>query len=138
MNTTEKNEKSGQSGKNSGELKAVKEPKVRKERTVHSAQQKCQAVLALWTGRRRPTEICREMNVPANLIMGWQERALEGMLRALEPRTRRTEDRGPILADRLQRMLERKATLLSSRMARLNNIGRPPKGPPEKTSATAA
>lgn len=129
MNTNEKNEKSG---KNSVE----KETKARKERTVHSAQVKCQAVLALWTGRRRPTEICREMNVPANLIMGWQERALEGMLRALEPRTRRTEDRGPILADRLQRMLERKATLLSSRMARLNT-GRPPKGAPEKTPAAA-
>ena len=56
----------------------------KKERTVHSAQQKCQAVLALWTGRRRPSEVCRELNVPSNLLQAWQERAMEGMLKALE------------------------------------------------------
>ena len=103
----------------------------KKERTVHSAQQKCQAVLALWTGRRRPSEVCRELNVPSNLLQTWQERAMEGMLKALEPRTRRQEDRGPILADRLQKMLERKTTLLGSRMARLS--GKPAKTAPEKT-----
>ena len=103
----------------------------KKERTMHSAQQKCQAVLALWTGRRRPSEVCRELNVPSNLLQTWQERAMEGMLKALEPRTRRQEDRGPILADRLQKMLERKTTLLGSRMARLS--GKPAKAAPEKT-----
>lgn len=56
---------------------------------------------------------------------------MEGMLKALEPRTRRQEDRGPILADRLQKMLERKTTLLGSRMARLS--GKPAKAAPEKT-----
>lgn len=133
MNTNEKNEKIS---RDSREVKAEKETKAKKERTVHSAQVKCQAVLALWTGRRRMAELCRELNVPANLIMGWQERALEGMLKALEPRTRRQEDRGPILADRLQRMLERKAMMLSSRMARLTT-GRPPKNPPEKAPPPA-
>ena len=103
----------------------------KKERTMHSAQQKCQAVLALWTGRRRPSEVCRELGVPSNLLQAWQERAMEGMLKALEPRTRRQEDRGPILADRLQKMLERKTTLLSSRMARLS--GKSAKAAPEKT-----
>ena len=102
----------------------------KKERTVHSAQQKCHAVLALWTGRRRPSEVCRELNVPSNLLQTWQERAMEGMLKALEPRTRRQEDRGPILADRLQKMLERKTTLLGSRMARL--ASKPAKTAPEK------
>ena len=103
----------------------------KKERTMHSAQQKCQAVLALWTGRRRPSEVCRELGVPSNLLQAWQERAMEGMLKALEPRTRRQEDRGLILADRLQKMLERKTTLLGSRMARLS--GKPAKAAPEKT-----
>ena len=103
----------------------------KKERTMHSAQQKCQAVLALWTGLRRPAEVCRELGVPSNLLQAWQERAMEGMLKALEPRTRRQEDRGPILADRLQKMLERKTTLLGSRMARLS--GKPAKTAPEKT-----
>lgn len=130
MSTNEKNEK------NSKDSNAQKETKAKKDRMVHSAQQKCQAVLALWTGRRRLSELCRELNVPANLIMGWQERALEGMLKALEPRTRRQEDRGPILADRLQRMLERKALMLGNRMARLNT-GRPPKSAQEKPPAGA-
>jgi len=116
---------------------ADKDSKVRKERTVHSAQQKCQAVLAIWTGRRRTSEICRELTVPANLLQTWQERALEGMLKALEPRTRREEDRGPILADRLQRMLERKSVLLGNRMARLGSPGRPPKLEKEKAPASA-
>jgi transposase-like protein len=134
MNTAEKNEKSEKTGR---EVKAEKETKLRKERMVHSAQIKCQTVLALWTGRRRLSELCRELNVPANLIMGWQERALEGMLTTLEPRTRRQEDRGPILADRLQRMLERKAMMLGNRMARLNSPGRPPKGAQDKAPANA-
>ena len=43
--------------------------KTRKERTLRSAREKCQAVLALWTGRRRPSEICRELQIPSN----WQE-----------------------------------------------------------------
>ena len=93
----------------------------KKERTMHSAQQKCQAVLALWTGRRRPSEVCRELGVSSNRLQAWQERAMEGMLKALEPRTRRQEDRGPILADRLQKMLERKTALLGNRLARLSS-----------------
>ena len=100
----------------------------KKERTTYGAQQKCQAVLAVWTGRRRPSDVCRDMNVSSNRLQAWQERALEGMLKALEPRTRRQEDRGPILADRLQKMLERKTALLGNRLARLS-------GKPAKASA---
>ena len=55
---------------------------------------------------------------------------MESMLKAFEPRLRRQEDRGTILADPLQRMLERKLTLLDSRMARL--AGKPTKAAPEK------
>ena len=108
--------------------KNIKNPK---EQATYSAQQKCQAVLAVWTGRRRPSDVCRDLNVSSNRLQAWQERAMEGMLKALEPRTRRQEDRGPILADRLQKMLERKTTLLGSRMARLS--GKPAKTAPEKT-----
>ena len=93
--------------------------KTRKERTVRSAREKCQAVLALWTGRRRPSEICRELQIPANLLSGWQERALEGMLQALEPRTRQQEERGPLLAPRLERLLERKLARTKAELERL-------------------
>jgi len=84
-----------------------------------------QAVLSLWTGRRRPSEICREMDVPSNLLNSWQERAMEGMLGALEPRTRRQEDRGPMLAPRMERLLERKMARLETRIARLGAKNRP-------------
>lgn len=99
--------------------------KARKERTVRSAREKCQAVLSLWTGRRRPSEICREMEVPSNLLNSWQERAMEGMLGALEPRTRRQEDRGPMLAPRMERLLERKMARLETRRARSGAKNRP-------------
>ena len=122
---------------NEKDSKPEKEAKSRKDRTVHSAHKKCQAVLSLWTGSRRPSEVCREMSVPANLLQTWQERAMEGMLKALEPRTRRQEDRGPILGDRLQRMLERKALTLGNRMARMTGNSKPPKGAQEKPPANA-
>jgi transposase-like protein len=107
---------------------------VKKERTTtYSAQQKCQAVLAVWTGRRRHSEICQEFDVSLNRLQAWQEQAMESMLKAFEPRLRRQEDRGPILADPLQRMLERKLTLLDSRMARLS--GKAAKAAPEKPTS---
>jgi len=98
--------------------------KTRKERTVRSAREKCQAVLALWTARRRPSEICRELQIPANLLNGWQERAMEGMLQALEPRTRRQEDRGPMLAPRMEQLLDRKLARLETRIARRGSKAR--------------
>ena len=44
---------------------------------------------------------------------------MEGMLQALEPRTRRQEDRGPILAPRREKLLDRKLARLENRIARL-------------------
>jgi len=113
-----------------------KDGKAKKERTVHSARTKTAAVLALWTGRRRPTEICRELEIPANLLGCWQERALEGMLRALEPRTRQQQERGPMLEPRLEKLLERKAVGMENRLARLRS-GRPGRPPAAATVASA-
>ena len=104
--------------------------KPRKERTVHSAREKCRAVLAVWTQRRRPAEICKELNVPANLLSSWQERALEGMLQALEPRMRRETERGPLLTPRLEKLLERKLARLESRISRLGLKARAAPEPP--------
>ena len=94
----------------------------KKERQSRSAKEKSRAVLALWTGRRRPAEICRELGIPANLLGAWQERALEGMLQALEPRTRRQEERGPMLTPRMERLLDRKLARLETRLARLGPV----------------
>jgi hypothetical protein len=70
-------------------------------------------VLSVWTERRRPAEICRELSIPWMVLAQWQRRAMEGMLQALEPRV--SLDRGPALSPRLQAMLEKKRlTLLTS------------------------
>jgi hypothetical protein len=68
--------------------------------------EKCRAVLSVWTERRRPGEVCRELSVPWMMLAHWQRRAMEGMLQALEPRV--SLDKGPALSPRLQAMLEKK------------------------------
>ena len=57
---------------------------------------------------------------------------MEGMLQALEPRTRRQEERGPMLPPQMEKLLERKLARLESRIARLGVKVRPA---PEKPAA---
>jgi hypothetical protein len=73
--------------------------------TAYGAMERCRAVLSVWTERRKPAEVCRELSIPWMLLSNWQKRAMEGMLQALEPRVRL--DRGPALSPRLQAMLEK-------------------------------
>ena len=70
-----------------------------------SAMEKCKAVLAVWSERRNPTDVCRELSVNWATLHQWQSRALEGMLQALEPRVKLTD--GPALSPRLQTLLEK-------------------------------
>lgn len=95
--------------------------KAKAERKRHSvnygAMEKCRAVLSIWTERRRPGEICREMQVPWMVLAQWQKRAMEGMLQALEPRV--SLDKGPALSPRLQAMLDKKRVQLLSMNVRL-------------------
>lgn len=79
----------------------------------YGAMEKCRAVLSIWTERRKPSAICRELRVPWMVLSQWQKRAMEGMLQALEPRV--SLDKGPALSPRLQTLLEKKRlTLLTS------------------------
>lgn len=82
----------------------------KRQTTNHGAMEKCRAVLAVWTERRRPAEICRELGVPWMVLAQWQKRAMEGMLQALEPRV--SLDKGPALSPRLQTLLEKKRQTL--------------------------
>jgi len=74
----------------------------------HTAQQKCRAVLSVWTERRKPGEVCQELGIGWNLLNQWQERAMEGMLLALQPRIPVMEKR-VALNSRLAVLLERKS-----------------------------
>lgn len=84
----------------------------------YGAMEKCRAVLSIWTERRKPSEVCRELSVPWMVLSQWQKRAMEGMLQALEPRV--SLDKGPALSRRLQAMLEKKrlSLLTSSKLER--------------------
>jgi transposase-like protein len=71
----------------------------------YTAEQKCRAVLSVWTERRKPGEVCQELGVAWSLLNQWQERAMEGMLLALQPRV--PVDKGVALSPRLAVLLER-------------------------------
>jgi transposase-like protein len=105
----------------------------------HTAQEKCRAVLALWTERSTGSELCKEMNTTWNVLNLWQEQAMEGMMQALEPR-RKAERASSPLSPRLQGLLERKAAARSPSgqeipWRRSPGPGRPPKQPREEATA---
>jgi len=91
----------------------------------HTAKEKCRAVLSVWTERRKPGEVCRELGVAWTALSQWQERAMEGMLLALQPRA--AVDKAVALNSRLAVLLERKSKggamkELERRLARLQGM----------------
>lgn len=71
---------------------------------IFSAQEKAQVVLAIWMERIKPAEACRQMGVNWITLQQWQDRAMEGMLQALETRVNLSQ--GAVLPARLQALLE--------------------------------
>ena len=93
------------------------EAKLKKEPLPYSTEQKVQAVLSIWSERRHVREVCRELAIHPRLLYAWERRALQGMLKALEPTTR--QDPGPALSPKLERLLQRQAFEQKGRMAKL-------------------
>lgn len=95
-----------QTNKSKPDKSRSKPQRTRRPARVFSAQQKAQAVLAAWTEKLSQMEICRQMEVNYMTFQNWQNRAMEGMLQALEnhlqindttvlnPRLRKLMDRG--------------------------------------------
>jgi transposase-like protein len=90
------------------ERPGIEDNKQRRKGTDHTAEEKCRAVLSVWTERRKPGEVCRELGVAWTLLNQWQERAMEGMLLALQPRVPMME-KTLALNSRLAVLLERKS-----------------------------
>ncbi len=97
-------------------MEKVEKPKVeklgveerrRRRGLGHTAEEKCQAVLSVWMEQRKPGEVCREMRVAWGVLQQWQDRAMEGMLLALQPRVQ--VERGVALSPRLAVLLEKKS-----------------------------
>ena len=110
--------------KSKGEKLGMEEKKGWKG-SKHTAEEKCRAVLSVWTERRKPGEVCREWGVAWSLLNQWQQRAMEGMLLSLQPRTPVTE-KTVALNSRLAVLLERKSKGgamkgLERRLARLQS-----------------
>ena len=112
----------------STEIKAKQDP------LPYNAQQRVQAVLSLWTERRRPAEVCQDLAISPKVLASWEERALAGMLQALESRTRL--EPGPALSPKLERLVARQAMQQKGRMAklekRLAKLQEPKAPPPTK------
>ena len=94
----------------------------------HSAPDKVQAVLAVWTERCKPAEVCRQLNINWITFNHWQQRAMEGMLQALENRVNLTK--GEALSPRLQALLQHRqravtATKITSRLEQINKLANP-------------
>ena len=74
-------------------------------RRIFDPQQKITAVLSIWTERRTTAQICQEMEISPSLLGQWQNLAIEGMLKALDPTKK---DPLPPLNHRLTRLIEKK------------------------------
>jgi hypothetical protein len=120
--------KGGRKMENAEKLKVEKpelEEKKGRRGSGHTAKEKCRAVLSVWTERRKPGEVCRELGIAWTVLNQWQERAMEGMLLALQPRA--AVDKAVALNSRLGVLLERKSkggTMkeLERRLARLQGM----------------
>jgi hypothetical protein len=107
-----------------GEKPGLEEKKGRRG-SGHTAKEKCRAVLSVWTEKRKPGEVCRELGIAWTVLNQWQERAMEGMLLALQPRA--AVEKAVALNSRLGVLLERKSkggTMkeLERRLARLQGM----------------
>jgi hypothetical protein len=72
-------------------------------------------VLAVWTEKCRPAEVCRQLGINWITFHQWQHRAMEGLLQALEIRVNLKE--GAALSPKLQALLARQARVeLSSKL----------------------
>ena len=74
-------------------------------RRIFEPQQKITAVLSIWTERRTTAQMCQEMDISPALLGQWQNLAIEGMLKALDPKKK---DPLPPLNHRLSRLIEKK------------------------------
>jgi transposase-like protein len=116
----------------------TEKPKARRPRQSsvnHSAAEKAQAVLAVWTERVKPAEVMRAMSISYITLQQWQERAMEGMLQALESRANLAD--GAALSPRLRTLLQKRQLLagrekLTTRLEQLQEVA--PTGPADSNA----
>jgi transposase-like protein len=112
------------------------EEKRRRRVLGHTPEEKCRAVLSVWTERRKPGEVCRELGVDWGVLKQWQDRAMEGILLALQPRVQ--VERGVALSPRLAVLLKKSQAGMMKRLdKRLRKVQGNVKAPQEGREAAA-
>jgi transposase-like protein len=114
--------------------------KLKKRRTPpkessHTAPERAQAVLAIWTDRVKITEVVKTLGVTYSTLSQWQDRAMEGMLQALEPRVNLAD--GAALSPRIRALMDKRQQQigkekLRKRLEELQEVapqGKPPSDP---------
>ena len=92
--------------------------KKRKPRRVVSARAKAQAILAVWSGRRNASQVCRELGVNWGTLNGWERKGLWGIRKALGGEELASPARGE-LGRRLEGLLTEMTAEQSSASASL-------------------
>ena len=123
-----------------GEKPKVEKPGMEEKRgrrgLGHTPEEKCRAVLSVWTERRKPGEVCRELGVAWGILQQWQDRAMEGMLLALQPRV--PVERGMALSPRLAVLLKKsQAGMMKGLDKRLKKLQGNLKAPQEEREVGA-
>ena len=90
---------------NTQTVTTVKKPRKRRPKRTFSAEQKCRAVLCLWSSNQSALAICRDQGISYNQLDKWQMQAFEAMVEALKPKVK--ESSQTVLSPRIQRLLAR-------------------------------
>lgn len=99
----------------------------KQERRYYPAKTKCEAILSVWSERRKPSEVCKELGINWAQLNQWQSQAMAAMMKALETKRTREQERGPALGPKLERLLEKttqqagKFTKLEKRLEKIQN-----------------
>lgn len=103
--------------KNSGRNRtAAKTTRSRRTYKTFSSGQKVQAVLAVWTERLSQMEICRQLQINYATFQKWQNRAMEGMLQALDNQLQINDT--AVLSPHLRKLMDRGRGLPEDRLGR--------------------
>lgn len=113
-------------------VEKVKRRRLAPQASPHTASEKAQAVLAIWTERVKTAEVMKAMGVQYMTLQQWQERAMEGMLQALEPRVNLAD--GAVLSPRIRALLDKRQQQvgkekLTQRLAQLQEVAPEGKAP---------
>jgi transposase-like protein len=82
-------------------------------RRIFDPQQKITAVLSIWSERRTSAQVCQELSISPALLGQWQNLAIEGMLKALDPKKK---DPLPPINQRLSKLIEKKLAAPNDRL----------------------